>query len=67
DFTSVSSLISSGKEIIFPTFVGGIFLGAIFSVLSYFGIKKLLAKEAMVVKSYVKSIRKPKISKSIRS
>ncbi|TCK02881.1 hypothetical protein CLV27_1594 [Phorcysia thermohydrogeniphila] len=60
DFTSLSSLISAGKEIILPMFVGGIFLGTIFSVLSYFGIKKLLEKEATVVKNYVKSIRKHK-------
>jgi uncharacterized protein (DUF2062 family) len=58
DFSSLSGIVSSGKEIILPMFAGGIFLGAIFSILSYFGIKKLLEKEATVVKNYVKNIKK---------
>ncbi|WP_163328274.1 DUF2062 domain-containing protein [Desulfurobacterium thermolithotrophum] len=58
NFSSFQSIISCGKEIIVPMFVGGAFLGAIFSVLSYFGIKKLLKKEANIIKNYVKKVRK---------
>ncbi len=57
DFSSLSSILNAGKEIIVPMFVGGIFLGAIFSVLSYFGIKRLLSKEIGVVRNYLKSVR----------
>jgi amino acid transporter len=39
-------------------FVGGVLLGAIFSVLSYFGIKKLLKKEVNTIKNYVKKVAK---------
>jgi uncharacterized protein (DUF2062 family) len=58
DPSSLHSIISCGKEIIIPMFVGGIFLGAIFSVLSYFGIKKLLKKEVNTIKNYVKKVAK---------
>ena len=57
DFSSLSSILQSGKEILVPMFVGGVFLGAIFSVLSYFGIKKLLTKEVKAIKSFVGKIR----------
>ncbi|SNR80420.1 DUF2062 domain-containing protein [Desulfurobacterium atlanticum] len=39
---SVSKLLSTGISLIVPTFVGGIFLGIIFSILSYFGFKKFI-------------------------
>jgi len=54
DLSSLSSLFVSGKEIIVPTFVGGIILGALFSVLSYFGVKKLLYQELGLLKSYLR-------------
>jgi len=57
DFSSLSSLLESGKGIIVPMFVGGIFLGALFSVLSYFGVKKLLKREVRVIKGYVGKFR----------
>ena len=57
NFSSFSSLLQAGKEIIVPMFVGGIFLGAIFSVLSYFGVKKLLTKEVKAIKGYVGRLR----------
>ena len=60
DFTSLSSLLNAGKEIIVPMFVGGAFLGAIFSVLSYFGIKKLLSREVNAVKGYVRRLKESK-------
>jgi hypothetical protein len=55
DFSSFSAILSAGKEIIVPMFIGGAFLGAIFSVLSYFGMKRLLQREVAAVKNYVKS------------
>jgi uncharacterized protein (DUF2062 family) len=57
DFSSFSSILSSGKEIFIPMFIGGVFLGVIFSILSYFGVKKLLEREVNVVKNYVKNIK----------
>jgi len=57
DFSSFSALLQSGKEILIPTFVGGVFLGAIFSILSYFGIKRLLTKEVRAIKRLVGRIR----------
>ncbi|WP_457677536.1 DUF2062 domain-containing protein [Thermovibrio sp.] len=57
DFSSFSSLLNSGKEILIPMFVGGIVLGAIFSVLSYFGMKKLLSKKVNSIKNYVGQLK----------
>ncbi|WP_456342131.1 DUF2062 domain-containing protein [Thermovibrio sp.] len=57
NFSSFSSLLQTGREIIVPMFVGGIFLGAIFSVLSYFGVKKLLTREVKAIKGYVGRLR----------
>ncbi len=42
NFKDVSSLVSYGISIIIPMFVGGIILGAIFSVLSYVSFKNFL-------------------------
>ncbi len=60
DFSSLDALLRCGKEIFIPMMVGGVFLGAVFSVLSYLGIKKLLKKEVETVKGYVGKIRKGK-------
>ncbi len=56
DFSSFGALLSSGKEILIPMFVGGVILGSVFSVLSYFGMKKLLQKKVKEVKDYVKNL-----------
>ncbi len=53
NFSSFSSILESGKEIIVPMFVGGILLGTIFSVLSYFGVKRLLKREVGLIRGYV--------------
>jgi uncharacterized protein (DUF2062 family) len=58
NLNSFQSIILCGKEIIIPMFVGGTLLGAIFSVLSYFGIKKLLKEEVNTIKNYVKKVAK---------
>jgi len=56
DFSSFGALLNSGKEILLPMFIGGVILGSIFSVLSYFGMKKLLQKKVSEVKDYVKNL-----------
>ena len=56
DFSSFGALLSSGKEILVPMFVGGVILGSVFSVLSYFGIKRLLQRKVEEVKDYVKNL-----------
>lgn len=56
DFSSFGALLNSGKEILVPMFVGGVILGSIFSVLSYFGMKKLLKRKVEEVKDYVKKL-----------
>ncbi|MEO2069260.1 MAG: DUF2062 domain-containing protein [Desulfurobacteriaceae bacterium] len=56
DLTSFHSIVSCGKEIIAPMFIGGVVLGLIFSILSYFGIKKFLEKEVSAIKSYAKKL-----------
>ncbi len=53
NLSSLASILSAGKAIIIPMFVGGAFLGAIFSILSYFGMKKLLQSKITSVKSRV--------------
>ncbi len=58
DFSSFSSILNSGKEIIVPMFVGGVFLGSIFSLISYFGLKKLLSKKVENLKRYVGKTKK---------
>ena len=57
DFSSLNSLSALGKDIFLPMFVGGVILGGIFSVFSYFGIKKLLKKEVETVRTIVKKKR----------
>ncbi len=39
---SISKLLSTGFSLIVPTFIGGISLGIIFSILSYFGFKRFI-------------------------
>ncbi len=39
---SVQTIIKSGVNLLVPTFVGGVLLGSVFSVLSYVGFKKFL-------------------------
>jgi len=56
DFGSFGALLNSGKEILIPMFVGGLILGSIFSVLSYFGMKRLLQRKVEQVKGYVKKL-----------
>ncbi|WP_456455606.1 DUF2062 domain-containing protein [Thermovibrio sp.] len=53
DFSSFSSILNSGKAIIVPMFVGGIFLGSIFSIISYFGLKRLLSRKVENIRRYV--------------
>jgi len=50
---SLSSILEAGKELLIPTFVGGMILGALFSVLSYFGVKSFL-------ESYVEKLKDEK-------
>jgi len=45
NFSSFHSLLTCGKDILVPMFVGGVLLGALCSVLSYFGMKRLLQKK----------------------
>jgi uncharacterized protein (DUF2062 family) len=54
DLSNLSSLILSGKEIIIPTFVGGVVLGIVFSILSYFGAKRLLYQEVGFLKNFLR-------------
>jgi uncharacterized protein (DUF2062 family) len=45
NLSSFHSLLACGKEILVPMFVGGVLLGTLCSVLSYFGMKRLLQKK----------------------
>ena len=58
NFSSLTSILSAGKSIILPMLVGGVFLGLIFSVLSYFGMKKLLTGRVDAVRNYVEKLKK---------
>jgi uncharacterized protein (DUF2062 family) len=52
---SLHSVATAGMDLLLPTFVGGAVLGLVFSLISYFGLKKLLLKEIAVLRNYVAS------------
>ena len=49
-----TSLFALGRVFLLPTFVGGIILGTIFSVLSYLGIRRFIEKEISAIKRTLK-------------
>jgi uncharacterized protein (DUF2062 family) len=50
---SIHSVTTAGMDLLLPAFVGGTILGVVFSLISYFGLKKLLLKEIALLKSYM--------------
>ncbi|ADU97678.1 Protein of unknown function DUF2062 [Thermovibrio ammonificans HB-1] len=62
DLSSFHSLLASGKEILVPMFVGGVLLGSICSVLSYFGIKRLLERKVREVREYAGKVKEQSLA-----